>query len=837
MGELGDMESAENFREVWVDVVLPLALPGLLTYAIPPEIEAASLKPGVRVVVPLRGRRLYTAVVRQIRLDCPDYKVVPIETVLDDKPVVPAVALKFWDWISAYYMCGMGEVALAALPAGLRLGSETRVELVDANRADEELQSSAFDVVEALRIRGSMTLVELGKALNVAHPAATVQRLIDTGWVVSSEEMKKVAGPRKVTMVRWSQRSASDERWLSEQVETTGRRAPAQHALLLHMADKMDAMLEGRAVQPMLGAVEGATEQQVRGALARLVTRGVVVKFERDPLAAPARGGVHPLAELSPAQQKSLEQVQQGFADNKNVLLEGVTGSGKTEVYTHAIDRVLRKGQDVLFLVPEIALTAQLIIRLRKFFGSHLEVYHSRFSRRERTATHRRISSPSHDGAGRLVVGARSAIFLPFDNLGLVVVDEEHDPSYKQQDPAPRYQARDAVIKLAQFHGARVLLGSATPSLELRRLAQLGQIGHVRLSERFGGAVLPEVRIVDLRMHYKRRTMEGHFSLELIDAIAATLAEGRQVILFQNRRGYAPTIQCHLCGWTPECERCDVGLTYHKRLADLHCHYCGYRKSVPPACPRCKSEELISKGLGTERIVEEMAARFPEHGVERMDLDTTRSPRAHEQIIARFESAETAILVGTQMVTKGLDFDGVGLVGVLQADRLLHFPDFRAFERTFQLLTQVAGRAGRRKKQGLVLVQTFDPEHWVLQHVIDHDAETMAAAELHERHAYGYPPHTRLFRLSLRHRDPYLLRQAAASFADRLRGRYGDRVVGPEEPSVPRVNDTYIRNILIKLERESSAPTFKIALKEDIAALAAVSEWKKIRVVIDVDPY
>ena len=833
------MGETANGVDMWVDVVLPLALPGLLTYAVPPGMQANSIRPGTRVVVPLRGRRLYTAVVHHIRRDPPSYKVVPIETVLDERPVVPLVALAFWDWIAEYYMCGIGEVALAALPAGLRLGSETRVQLVAGDRDDSELSAQAFDVVQALQLRGSMTLVELGKALNVPHPAATVQKLIDTGWVVSSEEMKKVAGPRTVKMLRWSQRAAGDERWLSEQIETTERRAPAQHALLLHMAEKMDAMLEGCPVHSMLAAVEGASEQQVRGALARLVTRGVVVKFERDPMADPARGVVHPLAELSSAQQLALDLSSKAFSENRNVLLEGVTGSGKTEVYTHAIDRVLRQGKDVLFLVPEIALTAQLIVRLRKFFGSHLEVYHSRFSTRERTATHRRIAHPADESKemGRLVVGARSAIFLPFENLGLVVVDEEHDPSYKQQDPAPRYQARDAALQLARLHEARVLLGSATPSLESRRLAQQGFITHVPLMERFGGAVLPEVKIVDLRAHYKRRTMEGHFSLELIDAIDQTLQAGRQVILFQNRRGYAPTIQCHLCGWTPECERCDVSLTFHKRLNDLHCHYCGYRKSVPPECPRCKGPDLISKGLGTERIAEEMAARFPDFGVERMDLDTTRSPRSHEQIIARFESGETSILVGTQMVTKGLDFDGVGLVGILQADRLLHFPDFRAFERTFQLLTQVAGRAGRRKERGSVLVQTFDPEHWVLQHVVDHDAEGMAAVEMHEREAYNYPPHARLFRLTLKHRDPYLLRDAASSFADRLRGRYGDRVVGPEEPPVPRVNDTYIRSVLIKLERGASVAIFKAALREDVAALADVEQWKKVRVVIDVDPY
>ena len=544
---------------------------------------------------------------------------------------------------------------------------------------------------------------------------------------------------------------------------------------------------------------------------------------------------VEPLAELSAAQEGAVSEVREAFHRTPLVLLEGVTGSGKTEVYTHLIHEVLASGRDALFLVPEIALTTQLIVRLRRFFGDRLEVYHSRFSPRERTATYRRVSTRENEG--RLMVGARSAIFLPFNDLGLIVVDEEHDASYKQQDPAPRYQARDAAAMLGHLHGAAVVLGSATPSLEARWAVEAGRAGHVELSERFGGTSLPEVGLIDLRKARKQRAMEGHFSRQLMEALRTTLDAGKQAILFQNRRGFAPVYQCRTCGWVPDCERCDVSLTYHKYLKDLHCHYCGYRQAEPVTCPRCGSEEVEAKGLGTERIEEEVRTLLPGVTVQRMDLDTTRSRTGHERIIQAFERGEIQVLVGTQMVTKGLDFEHVGLVGILQADNMLHFPDFRALERTFQLLTQVAGRAGRRGERGQVLIQTFDPEHWVFQHVITHDAQAMATAELQERHSFGYPPVVRLIRLVLRHRDPQLTREAAAALAGRLRSRFGGRVVGPEEPGIARVNDLYQRHILLKVERAVDPSEFKAAMLEDLAAMRTVKQYRPVRVIIDVDPY
>lgn len=822
------MERVLSLFVMFVDVILPLALPGLLTYAVP---EGLTVEVGARIVVPLRGKRLHTAVVRRLHSDRPAHAVEAFISVLDDTPLLSDPTLKFWDWMAAYYCCGPGEVALAALPSGMRLASETKLELSpDAETMDEAtLDDRGFQVVEALRLRGGMTFKDVGELLAVRNPAPVLRPLVEQGWIVSSEEMRSGPGRKVVPMVRLSERAAQDESWLSDQLDVLDARAPSQSRAMMALLSEPTH----RTGVPLrdLTRLEGVDA----GLYGRLMDKGLVFRFKQDPWMLGGEEEAVELADLSEAQERARQAVSAGLTSPGIVLLEGVTGSGKTEVYTHLIAEVLDEGRDALFLVPEIALTTQLIVRLRKFFGDRLEVYHSRFTPRERTTTFRRVAE--EQGKGRLLVGARSAVFLPFRNLGLIVVDEEHDASYKQQDPAPRYQARDAATVLGRLHGAAVLLGSATPSLEARWAVQAKRAVHVPLRERFGGTSLPEIELVDLRKAHKQRNMEGHFSRRMLEAMGDALDAGKQVILFQNRRGYAPVTQCRTCGWVPECARCDVSLTYHKFLKDLHCHYCGYRESEPPSCPRCGSAEVQAKGLGTERIEEEIAAHFPDVRTARMDLDTTRSRAGHERIIRSFESGEVQVLVGTQMVTKGLDFEKVGMVGILQADRMLHYPDFRALERTFQLLTQVAGRAGRRADQGLVLVQTFDPEHWVFGHVVRHDAVSMAAAELQERREFQYPPVVRLIRLVLRHRDPHKVRTGAAALAGRLRSRFGGRVVGPEEPTIARIHDAYHRHILLKLEREADLTAAKSALEEDIAAFRQVEEYKPIRVIVDVDPY
>lgn len=815
---------------MYVDVILPLALPGLLTYAVP-DGDGGVVREGSRIVVPLRGKRLHTAVVRRVHQERPEYVTEPYLSLLDVEPMLSDPTLKFWDWMSAHYCCGPGEVALAALPSGMRLASETKLELSpDVEDLDEDaLNDREFQVVEALRLRGGLSLKAVGELLGVVNPAPVIHRLVERGWLLSLEEMKAAPRRKTISMVRLSEQAISDERWLSDVLDTLDAKAPSQSRAMMALLDHPDAR-KGVAMKALTQR-DGVTVPLFK----RLTEKGLVFLFKQDPWQLERDAEVEPLAKLSVAQEGAVSEVREAFQKTPLVLLEGVTGSGKTEVYTHLIHEVLASGRDALFLVPEIALTTQLIVRLRRFFGDRLEVYHSRFSPRERTATYRRVST--REKQGRLMVGARSAIFLPFNDLGLIVVDEEHDASYKQQDPAPRYQARDAAAMLGHLHGAAVVLGSATPSLEARWAVEAGRAGHVELSERFGGTSLPEVGLIDLRKARKQRAMEGHFSRQLMEALRTTLDAGKQAILFQNRRGFAPVYQCRTCGWVPDCERCDVSLTYHKYLKDLHCHYCGYRQAEPVTCPRCGSEEVEAKGLGTERIEEEVRTLLPGVTVQRMDLDTTRSRTGHERIIQAFERGEIQVLVGTQMVTKGLDFEHVGLVGILQADNMLHYPDFRALERTFQLLTQVAGRAGRRGERGQVLIQTFDPEHWVFQHVAKHDAKAMATAELQERHSFAYPPVVRLIRLVLRHRDPQLTREAAAALAGRLRSRFGGRVVGPEEPGIARVNDLYQRHILLKVERAVDPSEFKAAMLEDLAAMRTVKQYRPVRVIIDVDPY
>ena len=815
---------------MFVDVILPLALPGLLTYGVP-EAEKERVQVGCRVIVPLRGKRLHTAVVREIHHRQPSHATLPFASLLDTSPLLSLETLKFWDWMAGHYCCSPGEVALAALPSGMRLASETKLQLgPEAEELDESLLGDReFQVVEALRLRGGMTFRDVGEVLGVQDPAQVLRPLVESGWVHSSEEMRSGPGRKVVTVVRLSEQAAADEGWLGDQLDRLDARAPSQSRAMMALLGH-DRCRTGVPLSELTSR-EGVDT----GLFRKLMEKGLVFKFKQDPWAMGANDLPMELAELSPSQEEAKNAIQKGLSEVGIVLLEGVTGSGKTEVYTHLIEAALKSGRDALFLVPEIALTTQLIVRLRRFFGQRLEVYHSRFTPRERTTTYRRVSEEK--GRGRLFVGARSAVFLPFRDLGLIVVDEEHDSSYKQQDPAPRYQARDATSMLGKLHNAPVLLGSATPSLESRWAVANGHAVRVKLSERFGGTSLPLVELVDLRKAHKQRAMEGHFSRALLDALAHTLEEGKQAILFQNRRGYAPVSQCRTCGWVPECARCDVSLTFHKYLKDLHCHYCGYREVEPPACPRCGSEEVQAKGLGTERIEEEIKTHFEGVTTARMDLDTTRSRTGHERIIRDFESGKVQVLVGTQMVTKGLDFERVGLVGILQADNMLHYPDFRALERTFQLLTQVAGRAGRRAEQGRVLIQTFDPEHWVFDHVVRHDAEAMSKAEMQERTSFGYPPVVRLIRLVLKHRDPHLVRSGASALAGRLRSRFGGRVVGPEEPTIARINDVFHRNILLKVEREASPVAVKAALQEDIAVFKAVDPYKGIRVIIDVDPY
>lgn len=823
--------------ERFVDVAVPLAMPLALTYAVPWE-EEASCAPGVRVLVQVGARKQYTGVVLRLHDRPPAVgKVRTIESVIDDEPVVSASLLATWAFIAGHYMCTLGEVMAASLPAGLKLASATRI-----RRHPDVLEGPADDrlrvVWEALGVREAMGLRDLASMLDVKHPQRLLNQLLEGGWVITEEELDERYKPKMETWVRLHPDFVDNDALLNAFLDD--RRALKQVQLVMGYLSLAEDLGGAVRRKQLLAKTDVSA-----GVLKAVEAKGVLTSFEEPLEPVVGKGGAlsrAPLPTLSPAQDRALSEIR--AAAPLPALLHGVTGSGKTEVYTHLIADALERGEQVLFLVPEIALTAQLIQRLAVHFGGFLSVYHSRFNTRERTDTWfevlrqgRRSGGGGGQHGGRLVVGPRSALMLPFTNLGLVIVDEEHEPSFKQHDPAPRYHARDVTMWLGAKHGVRVVLGSATPSVESVWLAQQGRVKHVGLTERYGGVMLPEILCADLRKAHKQRAMSGPFSRDLLLAMEETLKEQRQVILFINRRGFAPVWMCEGCAYVSECERCDVPLTQHKWKDQLDCHHCGYHIPVPRVCPSCGGTALGPKGAGTERVVEDLAQYLPQARVARMDLDTTRSKNAHSRLVEAFGQRQFDVLVGTQMVTKGLDFAHVGLVGVLSADRLLNHADFRSFERAYAMLTQVAGRSGRSGARGKVILQTFSPDHWVLDKVMRHDFSGLVEQELRDRRESLYPPYARLIRIVLRHTDAQRLTQSADALATMLRAAVGlERVIGPEVPPIARINDLYHRVLLLKFERKAVPAKYKPVIQQVLTRFSTTDKWKRIRVTVDVDP-
>jgi primosomal protein N' (replication factor Y) len=826
----------------FIDVVVPLPLPKLLTYSLEGVIAPVEL--GMRVVVQVGTKKRYTAVVWRLHNQAPEgYSSRPIESVVDEYPVVVEIQRAFWEWMSDYYMCSRGEVMAAAMPAGLKLSSQTRLVLhpdrdLESERSLANTDAASELLFEAVLARGGLTVQDAAKLLQVQSPQRAINRLVDAGLVMTEEELKERYRPKLERVVALSE-AYQNESSIQVVLDLLERRAPKQAEALLGYLSDAPSWGAVIAEKPLLKRLGVGSE-----ILRKLEDRGVLNRTKRAEFISeePKSGQSMALPILSPAQQVAYQSLVSSRDSNRMALLHGVTGSGKTELYIHLIADALEAGGQVLFLVPEIALTTQLIQRLERYFGEFMSVYHSRFTTRERTETWLDVlGAPKHKKrklrGGRLIVGPRSAIFLPFKALKLVLVDEEHEGSFKQQDPAPRYQARDAAMWLAKKAGAFAVLGSATPSVETHWLTEQGKIDRVHLTERFGGVMLPEIWCADLKKAHRQRAMSGHFSRTLKLEIEDTLKLGKQVILFQNRRGYAPMWQCATCAWMPSCERCDVPLTHHKWKNELHCHHCGYMEVPPPkTCVSCGKNSMQPKGLGTERIEEEIKEHFPTASVARMDWDTTRSKHGHEKLVRAFANREFDILVGTQMVTKGLDFAHVRLVGVLNADRMLSFPDFRSFERSYQMLTQVAGRAGRKGDRGKVILQTFNPEHWVLQKVVDHDYKGLVKQELLERKNYKYPPFDRLIRITLRHSDANRVEAASEVLAFRLRQRFQERAIGPETPVLSRINDLHHRIILLKFERSLAPSQYKSLLNEDVNSFQSDDRFKRIRITVDVDP-
>jgi primosomal protein N' (replication factor Y) (superfamily II helicase) len=815
----------------FADVILPLSLANLFTYRVPFEMNG-QIAAGKRVIVQFGKTKRYAALVRSVHEKPPvSYEAKYIEAVLDEWSIVTETQFKHWEWMCSYYMCNMGEVMVAALPGSLRLASETRVLINEDFTDSSKLTDKEFLVFEALRVSNFLSLEDITQILDQKTVYPIIKAMIEKGAVLVEEELREKFKPKTTDYIRLHPRLNNEDAIRAAFDELS--RAPKQLEILMafiHLT-RNGAGEQQQVKKADLLAFAKSTHNTLNALLEKemldiyQVETGRLEHYE---------GRVQGLKTLSTSQQKAHDQIISGFEKQDVCLLHGVTGSGKTEIYVELIARHLEKGEQVLYLLPEIALTAQIISRLRKYFGDQVAVYHSRFNQQERTEVWRHLLQDS--GRYKLFVGARSALFLPFEKLGLVIVDEEHETSYKQYNPDPRYHARDGAIVLAKLHGAKTLLGSATPALESYYNVKSGKYFGVDLLDRFGGIQMPEILMADMKKEAKEKTMQSHFSSFLLTEMKEALERNEQIILFQNRRGYSSLWSCQTCQWTPQCTQCDVSLTYHKHLHLLVCHYCGNRYTPPVKCSACGSTKLSMLGFGTEKIEDELPVFLPDVKVARLDFDTTRSKHAHHDIITRFQNHEIDVLVGTQMVTKGLDFDNVSLVGVMSADQMLNFPDFRSFERAYQLLAQVSGRAGRKSKRGKVIVQTWQPYHWILQKVMQNDYEGMALQELAERRQFKYPPYFRVISLVLRHRDRIELDYRTHLFAESLRSVFNERVLGPEYLPVARVRNFYQKQIILKFEKSISIAKCKQTLRQQIDTFYSQKANRPVRISIDVDP-
>ncbi len=821
---------------LYAEVIIPRPLDTTFTYRVPDAL-AADIRNGSRVIVPFGPRRYYTGVVDSLSPVGPvntDYAMKDVVMVVDPRPIVRHPQVKFWRWLAGYYLCSLGEVYAAALPAGLKIESETQIELNREAVADDvfDLDRRESTLIELLASKGGvMSPREISSVDGFSNPEPVIARLLGKQLVVIKEKLVERFKARKESYVALVVNDGESPDDLFARVKGAKAQERALMALISLGGMKPDGSQAREVTRKALEERAAVTGPIIK----ELQKKGLVRLYDKEISRFTYNGPtVSTLPELSDAQKRAYEEIDKAFIDHQVTLLHGVTSSGKTEIYITLIDRILRRGDRALFLVPEIALTTQLTRRLQRVFGDKVVIYHSKFSDAERVEVWLRLLN-SDDPC--VVIGARSAVFLPFGNLGLVIVDEEHDPSYKQADPAPRYNGRDAAIVLATMHGAKVLLGSATPSVETYYKAVSGKYGLVTLTERFSGATLPEVEIVDLNRERQAGRMTGAFADRTLAEARKNLNEGRQVIFFLNRRGYSPVARCKMCGFVPKCDFCDVSLTYHRRPEELVCHYCGTVYPMMKVCPSCHEPTLEVVGYGTERVEDEITASFPDRRIIRMDLDTTRNKNAYADLVADFSAHKADILVGTQMVTKGLDFGDVGLVIVSGADRLAAYPDFHSTERAFNLISQVSGRAGRRRDtQGRVLIETRNPDNPVFALAAAHDYLSFYKTEVDERRAFNYPPFTRIIDIYIKHKDSAEATRLANIYAARLRELFGNRVSGPQEPMVARVKLMYIRKIMLKIEVEASMTKVKEILRNLYIETASSPLTRGLRLYYDVDP-
>ncbi|WP_315082542.1 primosomal protein N' [Bacteroides heparinolyticus] len=817
----------------YVDVILPLPLHGCFTYSLPEE-WADDVRTGCRVVVPFGRKKYYTGIVRKVHRCAPtDYEVKEVSALLDADPILLPDQFAFWEWIADYYLCTPGDVYKAALPSGLKLESETIVEYNPDFESEAPLPEKEQKILDMLSAEPEQSVTKLEKEGGIRNILSVVKALLEKEAIFVKEELRRTYKPKTELCVRLTA-AASNERRLHFFFDELQRRASKQLDLLMKYIE-LSGCLGGREVKEVSKTDLLQRASATPGVFKALVERGVFEVYSREVgrLNTALTKPLVPVNELNRHQQQALHDIQENFRTKNVCLLYGVTASGKTEIYIHLIEETIRRGKQVLYLLPEIALTTQITERLQRFFGSRLGIYHSKFPDAERVEIwQKQLTEEDYD----IILGVRSSIFLPFRNLGLVIVDEEHENTYKQQDPAPRYHARNAAIMLASMCGAKTLLGTATPSVETWHNALSGKYGLVELKERHKEVQLPEIIPVDIKELHRKKRMNGPFSPLLLQYVREALERKEQVILFQNRRGFAPMIECNTCGWVPKCKNCDVSLTYHKGMNRLTCHYCGYTYQLPHACPACEGTDLRNRGFGTEKIEDDIKELFPEARIARMDLDTTRTRTAYERIISDFEQGKTDILIGTQMVSKGLDFDRVSVVGILNADTMLNYPDFRAYERAFQLMAQVAGRAGRKSGRGKVILQTKSVDHPIIPQVIVNDYEAMAGGQLAERQMFRYPPYYRLVYVYLKNRNETLLDLMAQTMAAKLRTVFGSRVLGPDKPAVARVQMLFIRKIVLKLEATAPMARVRELLVQVQKEMVAEDRFKSLIVYYDVDP-
>jgi primosomal protein N' (replication factor Y) len=814
----------------FVEVILPLSLAKTFTYKVS-EAEFHFVKNGMRVVVPFGKSKMYTALIIDKHQNEPSlYEAKEIDQILDEKPIVTEFQIAHWQWIASYYMCAIGDVYRGAMPSALLLESETIISQKQSVVVDESLLSDEeFLIYQALQQQSSLRIQDITAILNKKNIFPVVQKLINKNILVLHEEVQELYKPKLVRYVRLHSQYDSNS-GLSELLETL-KSASKQREIVLTYFQLNAAEKKPISVKQLVEAAN-STSSIVKALIEKKILEEYFIQEDRINFSGNAQEAA---LQLSVAQQQAYDQINERFESKEVCLLHGVTSSGKTEIYIKLIEEQIAKGKQVVYLLPEIALTTQLVSRLRAYFGDKVGVYHSKYSNNERVELWKQVLEQSPKA--QIVIGARSALFLPFSNLSLVIVDEEHEQTFKQVDPAPRYHARDAAIVLANAHKAKVLLGSATPSIESYFNAQSDKYGLVEITERYGNVQLPEIELVDLKDSYFRKKMTGHFSDSLIEAITTALSIGEQVILFQNRRGYSPIMECLTCGNVPQCQQCDVSLTYHKHKNQLRCHYCGYSMAKPTHCHSCSSIDLATKGFGTEQIEQELLTIFPNAKIGRMDQDTTRTKFGFEKIIDSFKNQEIEILVGTQMLAKGLDFNNVSLVGIMNADTMLYHPDFRAFERSFQMMTQVSGRSGRSEKRGKVVIQTYNPNHNTIQQVTKNDYIGMYKEQLYDRQIYKYPPYFRLVKLTLKHRDFDKLKEGAMWLYQVMSQNLALPVLGPEEPPISRIRNEYIRTILIKIPQNSSIGSAKKTIQKILNSFEAVPQYRAIKVAINVDYY